>query len=56
MVHGPDGPAGRVGSRFCRILAGRVKSGQHFGCFLVLTDYFLVPELVHSDLLIFYDI
>ena len=38
VVHGPDGPAGRVGSRFCRILAGRVTilpdfsgSGQHFG-------------------------
>ena len=23
--------SGRVGSRFCRILAGRVGSGQHFG-------------------------
>ena len=24
VVHGSDGPAGRVGSRICRILAGRV--------------------------------
>ena len=36
VVHGSDGPAGRVGSgrvgsRFCRILAGRVGSGQPFG-------------------------
>ena len=36
VVHGSDGPAsrvgsGRVGSRFCRILAGRVGSGQYFG-------------------------
>ena len=36
VVHGSDGPAGRVGSgrvgsRFCWILAGRVGSGQHFG-------------------------
>ena len=35
VVHGSDGPAGRVGSgrvgsRFWRILAGRVGSGQHF--------------------------
>ena len=26
VVHGSDGPADRVGSRFCRILAGRVGS------------------------------
>ena len=43
VVHGSDGPAGRVGSgrvgsRFCRILAGRVGSGQHFGFF----SYFLI--------------
>ena len=49
VVHGSDGPAGRVGSgrvgsRFCRILAGRVGSGQHFGFFYFFTDYFLVPE------------
>ena len=31
VVHGSDGPAGRVGSRFCRISTGRVGSGQHFG-------------------------
>ena len=28
--------SGRVGSRFCRILAGRVGSGQHFGFFSFL--------------------
>ena len=34
VVHGSDGPAGRVGlfeSRFCRIVEVRVGSGQHFG-------------------------
>ena len=51
VVHGSDGPAGRVGSgrvgsgrvgsgrvgsRFCRILAGRAGSGQHFGFFSFL--------------------
>ena len=36
VVHGSDGPAGRVGSRFGRILAGRVGSGQHFGFFSFL--------------------
>ena len=49
VVHGSDGPAGRVGSgrvgsRFFRILAGRVGSGQHFGFFSFFTDYFLVPK------------
>ena len=52
VVHGSDGPAGRVGSgrvglgrvgsRFCRILAGRVGSGQHFGFFsflLIISRY-----------------
>ena len=36
VVHGSDGPAGRVGSRFCRILAGRVSTSD----FLVFTDFF----------------
>ena len=42
---GPDGPAGRVGSRFCRILAGRVGSGQHFGffSFLLIISWYLNP-------------
>ena len=35
----------RVGSRFYRILTGRVGSGQHFG-FQFFTDYFLVPESI----------
>ena len=40
VVHGSDGPAGRVGSgrvgsRFRRILAGRVGSGQNFGFFSI---------------------
>ena len=41
----------RVGSRFCRILAGRVNTGF----FRFFTDYFLVPEVImnlrilHSD-------
>ena len=41
VVHGSDGPAGRVGSRFCRILSGRVSISD----FLVF-NYFLVPELI----------
>ena len=53
VVHGSDGPAGRVGSGrvgsghdCCRILAGRVGSGQHFGFFQFFTDYFLGPESI----------
>ena len=45
VVHGSDGPAGRVGSRFCRNLASRVESGQHFGFISFYTDYFLVPDM-----------
>ena len=43
VVHGSDGPAGWVGSRFCRILAGRVGSGQHFGffSFLLIISWYL---------------
>ena len=43
VVHGSDGPAGRVRSRFCRILAGRVGSGQHFGfiSFLLIISWYL---------------
>ena len=35
--------SGRVGSRFCRILAGRVESGQHFGfsSFLLIISWYL---------------
>ena len=35
--------SGRVGSRFCRILAGRVGSGQHFGffSFLLIISWYL---------------
>ena len=35
--------SGRVGSRFCRILAGRVGSGQHFGffSFLLINSWYL---------------
>ena len=49
VVHGSDGPAGRVGSgrvgsRFCRILAGRV--GSALWIFYFFTYYFLVPELI----------
>ena len=28
VVHGSDEPVGRVGSRFCRILAGRVSTSD----------------------------
>ena len=37
--------SGRVGSRFCRILAGRVGSGQHFGffSFLLIISRYLDP-------------
>ena len=38
--------SGRVGSRFCRMLAGRVGSGQHFEFLSFFTDYFLVPESI----------
>ena len=43
VVHGSDGPAGRVGSRFCQILADRVGSGQHFGffSFLLIISWYL---------------
>ena len=37
-----DRPVGRVGSRFCRILAGRVGSALR----IFFTDYFLVPESI----------
>ena len=49
VVHRSDGPAGRIGSRFSRILAGRVGSGhgQQFGFFSFLaTYYFSVPESI----------
>ena len=50
VVHGSDGPAGRVGSGRVTILpefgrSGRVGSGQHFG-FQFFTDYFFVPKLI----------
>ena len=53
--------SGRVGSRFCRILAGRVWSGQHFG-FISLYKLLLCTwldmnlRILHSDWLIFIDI
>ena len=51
VVHGSDGPAGRVGSShdfsgFWRVGSGRVGSGQHFGFFKFFTDYFSVPESI----------
>ena len=63
VVHGSDGPAGRVGLGRVTILpdfcgSGRVSTSD----FLVFTDYFLVPksmwifEYYISDWLIFYDI
>ena len=41
VVHGSDGPAGRVGSG--RVGSGRVGSGQHFGliCFLLIISRYL---------------
>jgi hypothetical protein len=63
VVHGSDGPAGRVGSgrvgsgrvgsgwvgsRFCRILAGRV--GSALRIFKYFTDYFFVPESIWIDM------
>ena len=56
VVHGSDGPAGRVGSG--RVGSGRVGSGhdfagfrrvgsgQHFGFISFFTYYFLVPESI----------
>ena len=44
VVHGSDRPVGRVGSKFCRILAGRV--GSAFRIFNFFTYYFLVPESI----------
>ena len=39
--------SGRVGSRFCRILAGRVGLGRvSTSDFLFFTDYSLVPESI----------
>ena len=40
----PRVESGRVGSRFCRILAGRVGSGLWI--FYFFTDYSLVPESI----------
>ena len=40
VVHGSDGPAGRVRSRFCRILAGRVSTSE-FLVFLLIISGFL---------------
>ena len=39
VVHGSDGPAGRVGSRFCQILAGRVESALRIFNFLIIYWY-----------------
>ena len=48
VVHGSDGPAGRVGSGhdfagFWRVGSGRVGSGQHFGfiSFLLIISWYL---------------
>ena len=41
--------SGRIGSRFCRIVAGRVGSGRvgsALRTFKFFTDYFLVPESI----------
>ena len=53
--------SGRVGSRFCRILAGRVESGQHFGFssfyWLFLgTWIYMNLRILQSDWLIFINI
>ena len=54
VFHGSDGPAGRVGSRFCRILAGRVGSGQHFGfiSFLLIISWLNRYESSNTTLLL----
>ena len=44
IVHGSDGPAGRVGSGRATILPDFGGSGHHFGYFIFFTDYFLVPK------------
>ena len=46
VVHGSDGPAGRVGSGHDFAGFWRVGSGQHFGVLNFFTDYFLVPESI----------
>ena len=72
VVHGSDGPAGRVwsgragsdrvgpglvGSRFCRILAGRVGSDQHFGfCSFSLINSWYLNRYYTFGLTEFYDI
>ena len=53
VVHGSDGPAGRVGSG--HDFAGFWRVGSAFRIFKFFTDYFLVPEsirildILHSD-------
>ena len=39
VVHGSDGPAGRVGSRFCQILAGRVSTSDFLVFLLIISRY-----------------
>ena len=39
VVHGSDGPAGRVGSRFCQILAGQVSTSDFFSFLLIISWY-----------------
>ena len=60
VVHGSDGPAGRVGSRFCRIFggSGRVRTSDFkvFYCLFLGTWIDMNLRILHSDWLIFIDI
>ena len=46
VVHGSDGPAGRVGSGHDFAGFRRVGSGQHFRFIISFLDYLLVPESI----------
>ena len=48
VVHGSDGPAGWVRSRFCRNLAGRVESALRI--FPFFTDYFCLNRYGSSNI------
>ena len=60
VVHGSDGPAGRVGSSRVTILPDFGGSGQHFGFFsflLIMSWYpnrYEFSNTIHSDWLIFF--
>ena len=56
VVHGSDGPASWVGSRFCRILAGRVSTSFFYSFLLIIFGSWIDLLILYSDWLFFNDI